>query len=78
MNVYPNPFTESATIEFSIPQNEVCDIMLTDVTGVKLQEFRHLESGTITIDRKGLSTGIFFVHLIGENGLKFHQKVIIQ
>ncbi|HSI89626.1 MAG TPA: T9SS type A sorting domain-containing protein [Adhaeribacter sp.] len=66
-SVFPNPATETATIQFFSEKNTGATLSITNLTG---QEVKRLErerwaagSGSLTIDVSGLPKGIYLVRL---------------
>lgn len=67
VNVYPNPFSENITFEFTLPKSGNTRIEVYNVYGVKVKEidFGHQSEGFIrkTINMKELVTGIYIYRL---------------
>ncbi len=63
-NVYPNPFKNSATIEYSLPEASEVKIVLYDLTGRKIENLYsgYQNSGihTLSINVNDLNPGIYF------------------
>jgi hypothetical protein len=70
--VYPNPFSESFTVQYE--GNEAFTVTVTDVTGRVVGTYsggvRKMEIG------KGLKAGIYMVNLISESGYQSVSKVL--
>jgi len=64
---YPNPFSQSTTLSFSLPERETVTIEVYDTMGrhVRTVVDRNMEAGTHTLqfDGRGLSSGIYFCRL---------------
>jgi hypothetical protein len=69
IEVYPNPFTNKLTIQSPLHFDT---INLYDVTGklILTQEYQ------TTIEVKGISQGVYFLHLIDNEGAKVVKKVV--
>jgi hypothetical protein len=65
--IYPNPFTEVATIEFSNPKHSNHQLILYNILGEKVLEMGSVTSDKIILSRGTLKTGIYLVELRGEN-----------
>jgi hypothetical protein len=80
-DVYPNPFTSSATISFSLQQSSRVQIELYDVAGRKLQTVldENVAEGNheVNLNREQLSTGIYFLQL-KMNDEVVMKKVVIE
>ena len=74
ITVYPNPISESATI-FSEMKN--CSIKIFDVTGNVVKVFSNVNQFPFTIERKNISSGIYFLELRSENKID-RIKLIVQ
>jgi len=68
LNIYPNPFNPSTTIEFNLPKSEAITIQLYDIIGRKvltvisnsvLNKGKH----SFQINAKGLASGIYIIQL---------------
>lgn len=79
VNVFPNPFYQSATIQLTIPGNQYNDLELTiyDQAGRKIKN-QLFDSNQTTIDRQHLSSG-FYLYSIHQNGNPLaHGKIIVR
>ncbi len=69
LQVFPNPFKETATISFSLPEEQAADILIYDIEGKLVKEsHEYYSSGTRQIQWDGknsigerLSTGCYFI-----------------
>jgi len=81
LNIYPNPFTDNATIKFNLPQNSNVKINIIDMMGneVYILSNETLEQGPNEIELKALKTklvpGTYFVNMT-INGLAMTRKII--
>jgi hypothetical protein len=81
LSVFPNPITETSTIQFTVPRAMYATMVLYDIRG---RLVRRLFEGDavpsvahdIRLDGSGLSSGLFFLRLTGE-GMVRTQKVIV-
>lgn len=72
LKVYPNPAQEQLYLEF-LPNARITSIQLYDLQGKEVQSF-HQKVNSISVN--GLKNGIYFLKVIGENGLSI-EKVIV-
>ena len=63
LNLYPNPFTSSTTIE--LPNNDSHTLSIYDLVG-NLVRTEEVSGETINIDRGTLTKGIYFIELRSE------------
>lgn len=70
MTIFPNPFSSSATISFSLTKEDNVSIKLYDLLGNEVQKITegNLQSGkhTIEINSNGLVNGIYLCHIQSE------------
>ncbi len=81
MSVFPNPMSSTANISYSLKANENVNIVLHNTEG---QQVKKLFSGKVsageqqlTIDRKGILPGVYFVSLQTRSG-KATRKLYIE
>ncbi len=80
VQMYPNPFTETAYVSFSTSQTETVSVNVYNSIGKLVYTLSNKDysagTHTITIDGKELNSGMYFVNLkIGENTYK--QKLVL-
>jgi hypothetical protein len=66
--VYPNPFSNSATISvsnMSFPYN----LELTDLRGKKIKTWQNINSNKFTINNDKISSGVYFLIVKNKNGI---------
>ncbi|MCE9540309.1 MAG: T9SS type A sorting domain-containing protein [Bacteroidetes bacterium] len=79
ISIYPNPFHQTATLKFSVPEVEACEFILYDVLGKSLIKMVIPAFTTsVVIDAKSLPNGMYFYSLSENNMLIHTGKVIIQ
>lgn len=74
-HLYPNPANEEVTIQCS--QQTVTRIVISDLTGRIIMENNERFEGSKTINTAGLSNGIFFIKISGEQK-EVVEKLIIR
>jgi hypothetical protein len=81
LQVYPNPVSSSATIQFSIPHSSEVKIELFDLQGRKIQTIAegNYRSGNhqLEFEIENLPPGIYLLQLQTDSGIE-SQKLIIQ
>jgi hypothetical protein len=73
--VYPNPFSEYATVEFSNPKHSNHKMTLYNILGKKVLEMNNVTSDKIILKRGTLKSGIYLIELRSE--LTINTKMII-
>jgi PKD repeat protein len=77
IQVYPNPFTESATVKFDNPKFKRHKLTLFNTTGQAVKVISNITSGQVTIDRKNLANGIYLYQLQTDIGQTATGKLIV-
>ncbi len=81
MEVFPNPFNQSVSIEFTVPNGHV-KISLFDVLGSQLKVItsQRFNAGTHTIqmDTRHLSTGSYYYHIQTDHGRQVKRVVKVR
>jgi hypothetical protein len=82
LEAYPNPFSETTMIEFSVAETGMTDVSIYSIDGQKVAEvFSGLTQGgeTQRIDFKAgdLASGMYFVNLTTENGETQRYKLVL-
>ena len=67
LKVYPNPATNSVTVELDDDNNKIYDAHLFDLAGKKVRELKGLSGDSFNIDRGELKSGAYHV-FIQQNG----------
>ena len=74
-SLYPNPFSQSSTISFTLEEGSYVNIDLFDLAGSKIVSIasRQFEEGEyqIPFDRKNISSGIYILQM------KVNQKTVL-
>jgi len=76
INIYPNPFSEKATIQFD--DTYLSGYMLTvyNISGTKVMEIKDIRSDKIELEKGALPAGIYIVELKGDR--VYRNKIIIR
>lgn len=82
IDIYPNPFSVSATIEYNLLKAGWVNISLYDMMGDKkatlLNDFKESGMNTIQLDKAELSPGLYFISINSIEGLKTKKVMILQ
>jgi len=74
LTVFPNPANSIVNIAFK----EMQQIIITDVTGRKLLSKQFIGTSNAQLNISSLRKGIFFVQVIGKNGISETKKLLVQ
>lgn len=75
LSVFPNPTSETLTLDVSEFKNENLSYQLINVNGISLKSSQIVEKQT-QIDMKSLPTGTYIINIVGENQLKQSFKIV--
>lgn len=78
VDVYPNPFNEETTVSFHDVMLNHASLEIYDMLGNKVRVMADLNGENITINREGLSSGMYFYNLINNNAIVATGKLSIQ
>jgi hypothetical protein len=82
LNVFPNPFSVNAKVDFALPEAAKINIVLYNFEGKMVRSLLvgnvlAGEHKSVTLDAKGLSSGAYIMRMISEEKVLF-QKIIIK
>lgn len=82
LNIFPNPLTEHATIQFSLPNSDEVSLQVLNISGSEVASLfaGPVESGQvyqINFDAKDLPAGIYISELITQSGTFLYKKILI-
>lgn len=79
INVFPNPFSTTATLEILNPESQIpnLEFRMFDVFGKEFKRFK-VKSKKFTINRENLPSGIYFYTLEVPNATFYTGKLIIE
>lgn len=63
INMYPNPVIDFLIVEFENPRQESFSLIIYDIRGQTVQTIPEINTHKIYIERKNLTTGIYFFKL---------------
>lgn len=73
--IYPNPISTIATLTSEKPLDHAT-LNIYDVLGKKAKQMDNVSGNTVTLNRDGLTNGIYFLH-IGENNKTLAVKKLV-
>jgi hypothetical protein len=76
--VFPNPFTDFATLEFPIPINDKHTLSIYNTQGVLVRSIKPGSSGKIKLRRGDLAAGHYFLQLREKRQIRATAKFLIQ
>ncbi|MEN8228048.1 MAG: T9SS type A sorting domain-containing protein [Bacteroidota bacterium] len=81
-NIFPNPFSRSTTIQFTLNENQRMKLTVIDSQGrvVSMESLGHFPAGnhTVVFRRDGLSDGLYFFKLENSRGAIRSGRLVIQ
>ena len=78
IRVFPNPITNTATIQLNSQNNEIFKFRLINMQGEVIKEINNISGNEITFHKNELPHGFYLIELISEDGEVYRIKVIIQ
>ena len=78
VEIYPNPFSCFATIEFQNIENKSNYFKMYNSKGQLVKQINNITNGQIKIDRVGLDNGIYFFQLLNDNKIIKSGKLLIE
>ena len=81
-SVYPNPFNNNLTIDFSLVQPSEIKLAVIDISGraVKNQSFGHYSPGnhSISWNGKNHSAGVYFIQLTSDQAVQTRKVLYLK
>lgn len=78
VKVYPNPFTQNATIEVEGKDYNELQLTVYDVSGRVVLEKQAYSNNKIELSRGNLQSGVYFYQLSGDDALVNTGKIVVQ
>jgi hypothetical protein len=76
--VFPNPFTDIATLEFPFPINDKHTLSIYNTQGVLVRSFKPNSSDKVELRRGDLAAGHYFLQLREKRQIRATAKFLIQ
>ncbi len=73
ITIYPVPVKNILTIDTEV---DLASITILNTQGTTIYESKNIELGSNTMDTSSLSSGLYFVNILAQNGDKLNQKLI--
>ncbi|HLG33274.1 MAG TPA: T9SS type A sorting domain-containing protein, partial [Bacteroidia bacterium] len=82
IGAFPNPFSNTTTIRFMLPENDFANVKVFDVTGRVVENIYEGETKAgniydVTFDGSKFSNGIYFLLLNSRSGVSQTRKLIL-
>ncbi len=78
LSVFPNPMDESALLRINNRFNASISVQLVSATGQLVRDYGNVQSTQLTVQRNGLSSGLYFVQVSDENRILSRTKLMVQ
>lgn len=78
LNIFPNPFTESTTLQFANTRGLRHDLTVTNVTGQVVRKITDIVGDHVTIERGELPSGLYFFALKSSDGQGGTGKLLVK
>jgi len=79
MKIYPNPFSDNATIEFDLPSSSsYAKLVIFDITGREVKTCKlQKDQSKVILDANDIGSGLFFIQLITNTEVLASKKAMI-
>lgn len=68
VSLFPNPTTHAATLQFTNVGGAAHDVIISNLQGQLIREYRNVRDNALTIERGELSAGLYFVTFRNQQG----------
>lgn len=75
--VYPNPATNSISIELPQGEQPTNSVIITDVLGKQESVSTSLSNNVLTVNTEALANGVYWLTAINTNGVSYREKLVI-
>jgi hypothetical protein len=75
LSIYPNPFSEETTLEFTEEQKD-CSARILDIAGRELRKV-NFSGKKLIIEKNDLPAGVYFVNIVSENKMVINKKITV-
>jgi hypothetical protein len=79
---YPNPWNPTTTIRYQLPTNSMISIIVFNALGIKMltlvNEMKPAGSYEVTLNGKGLSSGVYYYQMKTENFVMTKKLILIK
>jgi hypothetical protein len=74
--IFPNPFSQSTTVQFNNANSQPYVLVVYDMLGNKVREVKNITSNQVLVEKGNLNAGVYFVELQGTDRL-YRGRVMI-
>ena len=78
MTIYPNPLIDYTSIEFENSTYNNHTLTIYDSQGRMVRSIHNITSGTVRVERKNMTTGLYFMELRDENVIRAMGKLAVE
>ena len=78
MTIYPNPLIDYTSIEFENSTHNNHTLTIYDSQGRLVRSIHNITSGTVRVERKNLTTGLYFMALRDEDVIRAVGKLAVE
>ena len=76
IEIFPNPFSHQATIKSDVPFQGT-SLTVLDVFGHEVKRLENISGSSVTLDRRHLQSGAYFIRLMQGNNISATRKLVI-
>ena len=76
MNIFPNPFSNATQIDIDASINLPCRMAIYDITGRMVIQNLHITEREFIVNRREISTGIYYIQLTDDDNNSYFSKLI--
>lgn len=78
LSVFPNPFSQLATLQFENPGNGKCRITITNSVGQVVKAMDDITTNSVHLDNGNLASGLYLVKVRGANGAIGSARIVVE
>jgi hypothetical protein len=77
LSMFPNPMSESTTLQIINRFNATIDVDLVDPTGKTVRSYANVTTDRLTIEKGNLSSGLYMIQILSGDRILNREKLII-
>ena len=78
ISIYPNPFTDFTRLTFENSRKSIYSINVYNIEGKLVKTVANLKARSTVLFRGNLPSGMYWVEVVGDDGIIGRKKVIVQ
>jgi len=78
ISVYPNPLVDYSFIEFENSRHRSHTLSIYNTQGKIVRSIPDIRSGTVKVERKNLTSGLYFIRLRDEKDVRAMGKLVVE